>query len=95
VLVDADSDLNKLTTVLVPYVDAVFAGVFGSNFVDDETGELATIKRNFGVLSGGDFLLILEPGDLGGWLTPHCAGQAQGLERKENQLKSQFIQITH
>lgn len=78
-LVDADGDLDELAAVLVPHVDAVLAGVFGGDFVDDEAGELAAVKRDPGVLGGGDFLLVLEPGDLGGRLAPHGAGQAQGL----------------
>lgn len=80
-LVDADGDLDKLASVLVPYVDAVLARVLWSDFVDDEAGELAAVERDLGVLSAGDFLLILEPGDLGGRFAPHGAGQAQGLER--------------
>lgn len=79
--VDADGDLDELAAVLVPYVDAVFAGVVGSDFVDDEAGKLAAVKRDLGVFGGGDFLLILEPGDFWGRLAPHCTGQAQGLDR--------------
>lgn len=86
-LVDADGDLDKLTAVLVPNVDAVLAGVFGSDLVDDEAGKLATVESYFGVLVGGDFLLIFEPGDLRGWFAPHGAGQAQRLEEGQSQLK--------
>lgn len=94
VLVDADGDLNELAAVLVPHVDAVFAGVIGSDFVDDEAGELTAVERDLGVLAGGDFLLILEPGDLRSWFTKHGAGQAQRLERAESQVKSEFVQGT-
>lgn len=86
-LVDADGDLDKLSTVLVPNVDAVLARVFGSDLVDDEAGELATVESYFGVLVGGNFLLIFEPGDLGGWFAPHGAGQAQRLEEEPRQFK--------
>lgn len=79
-LVDADGDLHKLTAVLVPHVDAVLAGVLGSDFVDEEAGELTALECDLGVLVGGDFLLVLEPGDLGGRLPPHGAGQAQRLD---------------
>lgn len=75
-LVDTDGDLNKLTPVLVPNIDAVLARVFRSDFVDDKAGELATIESYFGVVIRGNFLLIFEPGDLGGWFAPHSAGQA-------------------
>lgn len=92
VLVDADGDLDELAAVLVPYVDAVLAGVVGSDFVDDEAGELAAVERDLGVLGAGDLLLVLEPADLGGRLAPHGAGQAQRLERVESQLKSTWIQ---
>lgn len=87
VLVDADGDLDELAAVLVPHVDAVLAGVIGSDFVDDEAGELTAFKRDLGVLGGGDFLLILEPGDLGSRLAPHGAGQAQGLGTVESQTQ--------
>lgn len=86
--VDADGDLDKLAAVLVPHVDAVLPGVFRGDFVDDNAGELAAVERDLGVFAGGDFLLVLEPGDLRGRLAPHGAGQAQGLEKMENQLKS-------
>lgn len=89
--VDADGDLDKLTAILVPHVDAVLSRVVGSDFVDDEAGELAAVKRHPGVFAGGDLLLVLEPGDLRGRLTPHGAGQTQGLERIESQLKSKYI----
>lgn len=92
--VDADSDFHELTTVLVPYVDAVLSGVFGGDFVNDEAGKLATVKRDPGVLSGSDFLLVLEPGDLRSRLAPHGAGEAQGLERTNSQLKSKYSQNT-
>ncbi len=94
VLVDADGDLDELAAVLVPHVDAVLARVFWSDFVDDKAGELAAVERDLGVLGGGHFLLILEPGDLWGRLAPHGAGKAQRLERIESQLKSKFIQRT-
>lgn len=80
-LVDADCDLNKLATVLVADVDAVLAGVFGSDFVDEHAGKLAAVKCSFDMLVGGDFLLVLEPGDLRGWLAPYGASQAQRLQR--------------
>ena len=89
--VDTDGDLDELSAVLVPHVDAVLAGVVGSDLVDDKTGELAAVKRDLGVLGGGDFLLVLEPGDLRGWLAPHSAGQAQRLQR----VKSQVNNRTH
>lgn len=79
VLVDAHGDLDELAAVLVPHVDAVLARVFRGDFVDDEAGKLAAVKRNLRVLGGGDFLLVLEPGDLRGRLAPHGAGQAQRL----------------
>lgn len=91
-LVDADGDLDELATVLVPHVDAVLAGVFRSDFGDDEACELAALECDLGVLGGGDLLLILEPGDLRGRLAPHGAGQAQRLERVESQLKSKCVQ---
>lgn len=91
VLVDADGDLDELAAVLVPHVDAVLAGVFGSDFVDDEAGELPAVEHDLGVLVGGDFLLVLEPCDLGSRLAPHSAGQAQGLDKVERQVKSEFI----
>lgn len=86
-LVDTDRDLDKLAAVLVADVDAVLAGVFGSDFVDDEAGELTALKGDFGVLAGGHFLLVLEPGDLRGGLAPHSAGQAQGLAKVKGQNK--------
>lgn len=89
--VDANSDFHKLTTILVPYIDAVLSGVFGGDFVNDEAGKLATVKRDPGVLSGSDFLLVLEPGDLRSRLAPHGAGEAQGLERTNSQLKPKYI----
>lgn len=85
--VDADGNLDKLTAILVPHVDAVLPGVFGGDFVYDEAGKLSAVKRDPGVFGGGDFLLVLEPGDLRGRLAPHGAGQAQGLRRIESQLK--------
>lgn len=88
--VDADGDLHELAAVLVPYIDAVLSGVFGSDLVDDQAGELATVKRDPGVLSGGDFLLVLEPGDLGSRLAPHGAGQAQRLERTVSSSQNVF-----
>lgn len=88
--VDTDGDLDELSAVLVPHVDAVLAGVIGSDLVDDEAGKLAAVKRDLGVLSGGDFLLILEPGDLGGRLAPHGAGQAQRLQRVESQVNNRI-----
>lgn len=91
-LVDADGDLDELTAVLVPYIDAVLARVVRSDFVDDKAGELATVKRDLGVLVRGDFLLILEPADLRGRLAPHSAGQAQRLQKVESQLMSKCIQ---
>lgn len=74
--VDADGDLHELAAVLVPHIDAVLARVVRSDFVDDHAGELAAVERDLGVLGGGDFLLVLEPGDLRGRLAPHGAGQA-------------------
>lgn len=88
--VDTDGDLDELSAVLVPHVDAVLAGVIGSDLVDDEAGKLAAVKRDLGVLGGGDFLLILEPGDLGGRLAPHGAGQAQRLQRVESQVNNRI-----
>lgn len=93
VLVDADGDLDELAAVLVSYVDAVLAGVFGSDFGDHHAGELAAFKRDLSVLAGGHLLLVLEPGDLWGRLAPHGAGQAQGLERVTGQLESKCIHI--
>ena len=92
-LVDAHGDLHELAAVLVPHVDAVLAGVFGGHLVDDEAGELAAVKRDLGVLRGGDFLLVLEPGDLGGRLAPHGAGQAQGLRtgKSQNRIRDGFL----
>lgn len=92
VLVDADGDLDELAAVLVADVDAVLARVFGSDFGDDEAGELAAVEHDLGVLGGGDFLLVLEPGDLRGRIAPHGAGQAQRLQRVESQLKSKYCQ---
>lgn len=83
--VDADGDLHELAAVLVAHVDAVLAGVVRSDFVDDQTGELAAVERDLGVLGGGHFLLVLEPGDLRGRFAPHGAGQAQGLQRVDSQ----------
>jgi len=84
VLVDADGDLHELAAVLVPHVDAVLAGVVGRDFGDHQAGELAALEGDLGVLGGGHLLLVLEPGDLGGRLAPHGAGQAQGLRREES-----------
>lgn len=89
--VDADGDLDELSAVLVPYVDAVLAGVVGGDFVDDQAGELTALEGDPGVLGGGHLLLVLEPGDLGGRLAPHGAGQAQRLERVESQVRSEVI----
>lgn len=80
--VDADCDLHELAAILVPHVDAVLAGVVGGDFIDDQAGELPTVKRHPGVLVGCNFLLVFEPGDLWGRLAPHCAGQAQRLKEK-------------
>lgn len=89
-LVDADGDLDELAAVLVADVDAVFAGVFRTDFVDDQAGELATIEHDLGVFGGSDFLFVLEPGNLRGGLAPHSAGQAQRLQkvRESAQVKN-------
>lgn len=83
--VDADGDLHELAAVLVAHVDAVLAGVVWSDFVDDQTGEFAAVEHDPGVLGGGHFLLVLEPGDLRGRFAPHGAGQAQRLQRVDIQ----------
>lgn len=90
-LVDADGDLDELAAILVADVDAVLAGVFRTDFVDDQAGELATIEHDLGVFGGSDFLFVLEPGNLRGRLAPHGAGQAQRLQRVESQLKSKIL----
>lgn len=89
-LVDADGDLDELASVLVADVDAVFAGVIGSDFVDHQAGKLPPVKRDPGVLVGDHLLLVLEPRDLGRWLAPDGAGQAQRLQEPstKSQIKS-------
>lgn len=81
-LVDADGDLDKLASVLVADIDAVLSRVIRSDFVDHQAGKFTTIKCNLGVFVGDHFLLVLEPCDLGCWLTPHGAGQAQRLQEQ-------------
>lgn len=78
--VHADSDLDELATILVADIDAVLARVVWRYLVDDQAGKLSTIECDLGVFGGGHFLLILEPGHLWCRLTPHGAGQAQGLQ---------------
>lgn len=82
VLVDTDGDLDELASVLVADVDAVLSGVIGSDFVDHQTGKFTPIKCDPGVFVAHHFLLILEPCDLGCWLAPYGAGQAQRLQER-------------
>lgn len=91
-LVDADGDLHELASVLVADVDAVLPGVVGSDFVDHQAGKFTTIKCDPGVFVGDHFLLVLEPCDLGRWLAPDGAGQAQRLQ--EQSTKSQ-VKLKH
>lgn len=91
-LVDADGDLNKLTSVLVTDIDAVLPRVIRSDLVDHQAGKFTTIKCDPGVFVGDHFLLILEPSDLRCWLTPYGAGQAQRLRGRSNKLNLQSSQ---
>lgn len=77
--VHADGDLHELAAVLVAHVDAVFSRVVGGDLVDQQAGELAALEGDLGVLVTGDLLLVLKPGDLGGRLAEHGAGQAERL----------------
>lgn len=79
-LVDADSDLHELASVLVADIDAVLSGVIGGDLVDHQAGKFTTIKCDPGVFGGDHFLLVLEPCDLGCRLAPNGAGQAQRLQ---------------
>lgn len=70
--VDTDCDLHEFTSVLVPYVDAVFSRVVNGHVVDGEAGKLAALKGDLVAVGGQNFLLILKPGDLWTGVTPHC-----------------------
>lgn len=94
-LVDADGDLDELTSVLVADVDAVLSRVIGSDFVYHQTGKFTAIKCDPGVFIGDHFLLVLEPCDLRCWLTPYCAGQTQRLQGRainlnHNQVRTEI-----
>lgn len=70
--VDTDCDLHEFTSVLVPYVDAVFSRVIHSHGADGEAGELAALEGDLVAVGAHNFLLILKPGDLWTGVTPHC-----------------------
>lgn len=79
-LVHTDGDLHKLTTVLVPHIDAVLARIIHRNTFNSEAGKLATLERDLIVVVRHNFLFILEPGDLRLGVTPYCTCQTQGLK---------------
>lgn len=80
-LVDADCDLHKFTSVLVPYIDAVLSRIFHVHTIDSEASELAALEGDLVAVAGHNFLLILKPGDLWVGVTPHCASKTQALQR--------------
>lgn len=85
--VDADGDLHKLASVLVADVDAVLSGVIGGDFVDHQAGKFTPIEGDPGVFVGDHLLLVLEPCDLGCWLAPYGAGQAQRLQEQSTKSR--------